>query len=41
MASEGVRAAWTLREGRVIEGKNKGEKIRMEAIGGGGGKKEL
>ncbi|KAK3670503.1 GET complex subunit get1 [Recurvomyces mirabilis] len=36
LVSEGVRAAWTLREGRVVEGSNKGEKIRMEAIGSGG-----
>ncbi|KAK3069089.1 GET complex subunit get1 [Teratosphaeriaceae sp. CCFEE 6253] len=42
LASEGIRASMTLREGKVIEGKNKGESIKMEGMGGmGGGKKEL
>ncbi|TKA83497.1 hypothetical protein B0A55_00546 [Friedmanniomyces simplex] len=40
MVSEGARAGLTLREGRVREGANKGEKLKMEG-GGVGGKKEL
>ncbi|KAK5715708.1 GET complex subunit get1 [Elasticomyces elasticus] len=41
LASEGIRASLTLKDGRVREGSNKGEKIKMEALGAGGGKKEL
>ena len=43
MMSEGVRAGWALRDGKVVEGSNKGEKIKMQGMGagGGGGKKEL
>jgi hypothetical protein len=42
MVSEMVMAIWTLRAGEVKEGPRKGEKITMEAVGGGGGeKKEL
>lgn len=40
LVSEGIRATWALRSGRVVEGENKGEKIRMEGIGADG-KKEL
>ncbi|KAK0865284.1 GET complex subunit get1 [Friedmanniomyces endolithicus] len=40
MVSEGVQASLTLREGRVREGANKGEKLKMEALGSGS-KKEL
>jgi len=43
MVSEAIRASLTLKEGKVIEGSNKGEKVKMEAMpaGGGGEKKEL
>lgn len=45
MASEGVVALWTLRSGEVKVGGNKGEKVKMEPVGAGGGgtgeKKEL
>ena len=38
MVSEGVKASWTLKEGRVVEGRNKGERVQMEGVKG---KKEL
>lgn len=46
MASEGIIALYTLREGKVVEGPNKGEKIAMKPIGAASaknasGKKEL
>ena len=46
MVSEAVMAMWTLRAGEVKEGPRKGEKIKMESVGGTGGggageKKEL
>ncbi|KAK5138252.1 hypothetical protein LTR08_003313 [Meristemomyces frigidus] len=44
LVSEGVRAGWALREGKVVEGTNRGERIEMEPMlagGGGKGKKEL
>lgn len=45
MVIEAGKAGWTLRQGKVVEGPNKGEKIRMEKpLGGAGGgreKKEL
>ena len=45
LASEAIRAGWTLREGKVIEGANKGEKLKMEVPamqkGAGNEKKEL
>ncbi|EMC97226.1 hypothetical protein BAUCODRAFT_121727 [Baudoinia panamericana UAMH 10762] len=41
MVSEGVRASLTLRQGKVIEGSNKGAKIRMDPISGAKEKKEL
>lgn len=43
MTSEAIRASWTLKEGKVVEGSNKGEKIKMDIPGSTGGreKKEL
>lgn len=41
MASEGIKAALTLKEGKVVEGKNKGEKIQMEPMSAGQGKKKM
>ncbi|KAK5114964.1 hypothetical protein LTR85_010002 [Meristemomyces frigidus] len=41
LVSEGFRAVWALKEGRVVEGANRGEKIRMEEMGAGAEKKEL
>jgi len=45
MASEAVVALWTLRQGKVVVGENKGEEVRMEPMAAGGGrggeKKEL
>lgn len=46
MASEGVLALWTLRDGKVHTGPNKGEKIKREPMkvevpgSGGGGERE-
>lgn len=40
MVSEFLVAAWTLRQGKVLEGSNKGEKVKMEPMKVGG-KKEL
>lgn len=33
MVSEAVRASWALQSGRVVEGTNKGEKVKMGALG--------
>lgn len=42
LVAEGVVGVWSLRSGRVESGPRKGEKISMEAVGGGGvEKKEL
>ena len=30
MVSEGLRAGWALREGKVVEGPGKGEKLKKE-----------
>ncbi|RMZ03378.1 hypothetical protein D0862_05663 [Hortaea werneckii] len=41
LVSEAIRATFTLRQGKVVEGSNKGEPLKMDARRGSSGKKEL
>ncbi|KAI6884882.1 hypothetical protein KC363_g6181 [Hortaea werneckii] len=41
LVSEAIRASFTLRQGKVVEGSNRGEPLKMDAKSASAGKKEL